>query len=183
MKFIGRILRNIITLIFSITIVWILFTKIFANGQISGQSMEPTFHNGERLFGLRRSNPKRGDIIIFHPPDENAEKYYVKRVIGLPGDLVSMKDDVLYINNEPQPEKYLDTYKDQFYEQSNHHFTEDFDLFKLTGRSQVPLNSYFVMGDNRPNSTDSRTFGFVKATSIQSIALMRYYPLNKIQFY
>lgn len=94
-----------------------------------------------------------------------------------------MKNDVLYVNNKPQEEKYLDEAKAQFRQTSQQDFTTSFDLFRLTGRSQVPINSYFVMGDNRPNSKDSRSFGFVNETLIQSVVWLRYYPFNSAKIY
>lgn len=182
MKFFKFIFKNLFGLILACLLVWIVTTKIVANGQIKGDSMEPNFHNNDRVLAMRRTNPNRGDVIILQSPADRST-YYIERVISVPGDLITVKNDVLYVNNKPQEEKYLDEAKAQFRQTSQQDFTTSFDLFRLTGRSQVPINSYFVMGDNRPNSKDSRSFGFVNETLIQSVVWLRYYPFNSAKIY
>ena len=120
---------------------------------------------------------------------------YIKRVIGMPGDTVSSKNDKLYVNGKQQAEPYL---KKSFINKelqqyatiygqnvSDMKFTNDFDLKTQasTHRSTVPKGSYFVMGDNRYVSHDGRAFGFIKKQNIQSVVVLRYWPLNKFKIY
>lgn len=120
---------------------------------------------------------------------------YIKRVIGMPGDTVSSKNDKLYVNGKRQAEPYL---KKSFIKKelqqyatsygtgvSGMKFTNDFTLKTQasTHRSTVPKGSYFVMGDNRFVSHDGRAFGFIKKSDIQSVVVLRYWPLNKFKIY
>ena len=119
---------------------------------------------------------------MFKAPDKD-NTYYIKRVVGVPGDSIQVKDDVLYVNNEAQPEKYLAAAKKQYQAETGKSYTDDFELFKSTKRFNVPVNQYFVLGDNRPNSTDSRTFGFVNSTAIVGVVLLRYFPFNQVNIF
>lgn len=97
------------------------------------------------------------------------DKYYIKRIIGLPGDRIEYKNDELYINNELVTEPYLETKKEEWLQ-----FTEDLIIEK------VPDDEYFVLGDNRRNSKDSRDMGTIPKENILSEALLIYWPLNKV---
>ena len=112
------------------------------------------------------SEPQRGDIIIFKYP-ENEKENYVKRVIGLPGDYVEVKNGIVYINDEALDEDYV------YFEGGKADLRGDFP------KTLVPEKSYFVMGDNRNNSKDSRfwvTTHFVKEDAILGKAIFSYYP-------
>ena len=132
--------------------------------------MEHTIEPGDNLFGFRlaylNSEPERGDIIIFKFPDDESEKY-VKRVIGLPGEKIRITDGKVYINDsaEPLQEDYL---KEEW--------------IRATGpyEFEIPEGSYFVMGDNRNNSYDSRYWQhtFVTKDEIIGEALFIYYPFS-----
>ena len=115
-------------------------------------------------------------MIVFHAPDVDG-KDYIKRVIGLPGDSIDMKDDVLYINGKAVEEPYLNANKE---DNPINKLTEDFSLQEKTGESQVPKNMLFVMGDNRLISKDSRIFGFISYDSIVGEVKFRFYPLQEI---
>lgn len=128
-----------------------LFTVV----KVNGHSMDPNLEVGEKL--LVRKN-KLGfdieykDVVIFWPPIESDE-LFIKRVIGVPGDRVEMKDDVLYINNKEIDEEYLKSLRNIVDEGDL--LTENF------GPISLNKDEYFVLGDNRLNSLDSRTFGVV----------------------
>lgn len=118
---------------------------------------------------------ERFDIVAF--PDPNGSgNHYIKRLIGLPGDHIVMEDDILYLNHEPLMEPYLpnDLTSDPLT-----HYTEDFTLGSIIGQDHVPEGYYFVMGDNRPNSGDSRQFGLVPIESVEGISQWVYYPLSE----
>jgi signal peptidase I len=139
---------------------------------VSGTSMVPTFQNSDYLIidelTYRFQEPNRGDVIVFHPPTD-VKTYYIKRVIGLPGDTVSIANSVITITNAAYPEgKIL----------SEDYITTDSlnDNFSVT----VPEGQYFVMGDNRPASYDSRRWGLLPKDNITGRALLRLFPFNKI---
>ena len=134
--------------------------------------MLPRLHDGERIFVNKliyyddyRWAPKldRGDIVVFWYP-EDPSKSYIKRVIGLPGDTVEIHEGVVRVNGRDVSESYLDP------------------RLNLSHRSltatYVRPNYYFVMGDNRDNSSDSRIWGLVPKKYIYGKALFRYWPLN-----
>ncbi len=147
----------------AIAVVLVLF--IIMNAKVPSGSMKDTINEGDRIVGLRLayafSSPKRGDIIIFKYPDNESTKY-VKRVIGLPGDTVSFKDGDVYINGEKLNEPYLKT------QHSTYASVESY---------TVPEGSYFMLGDNRENSKDSRFWNntYVKKQKILAKVMFRYY--------
>ncbi len=134
---------------------------------VYGGSMEPTLHDGERLMvdkvSYRWREPARGDIVVFQP-DMPSEHPFIKRVMGLPGDKVEIRRNQLYIDDRPVEEGYL---QDRMYGQY--------------GPVTVPAGSYFVMGDNRNNSLDSRfaEVGFVARSKVIGRAMFRYWPLTR----
>ncbi|HET6872726.1 MAG TPA: signal peptidase I [Sporolactobacillaceae bacterium] len=162
----------------AVIIAVVIRSFIFTNYVVEGQSMMPTLQDGNRLIVNKIvyhiSEPKRYDIIIFHAtPTED----YVKRVIGLPGDKIEYKNDVLYVNGKKVPEPYLNQYKSQL---TSGDLTQNFTLKQDTGRTTVPKGKLFVMGDNRRNSVDSRIFGFVDMSKVVGKVDLRYWPLNEI---
>lgn len=136
--------------------------------------MEPTIMTNDQIFGNRlaylNSNPKRYDIVIFRYPDDES-RLFIKRVIGLPGETVDIRNGDVYINGNQTP---LD---DSFCALPDSTDTGDL-TFPLT----VPDDSYFMLGDNRVYSKDSRYWQnpFVKKEKILGKAIFRYWPLNKI---
>src|SRR5690606_29210187 len=127
-----------------------LFTPIV----VDGISMMPTLADGDKMIvnkiGYTIGKPERFDIVVFHAPEQ---KDYIKRIIGLPGDEVEYRDDVLYINGKAIEEPYLDQYKAETIELP---LTEDFTLEGKIQSKVVPEGHVFVLGDNRRKSKDSR---------------------------
>ena len=146
-----------------------LMVYVVSVTQVVGDSMSPTLENQEVLIlnkaKYRFSDVKRGDIIAFTYEDT---KYLIKRVIGMPGEYVSIKDNKVYINGYYYVEDYL---KDVD--------TPDFELTDL-GFVKIPDDMYFVLGDNRDNSLDSRKIGLVKKSDIIGEVAMRFWPITKI---
>lgn len=133
---------------------------------VKGASMEPNFHDREYLIineiEYRFDDPARGEVVILKDPI-NPQIYFIKRVIGLPGEKVDVKKGRVYINDQELAEVYIENFG-----------AETYDSVKL-GDSQ-----YFVMGDNRTNSFDSRSFGPIERKSIIGKAWFRGWPWDKI---
>jgi signal peptidase I len=160
---------------FALLLVIIIRFFVFIPLKVEGDSMSPTLAQGNYLLYETFSDIDRFDIIIFSNEDGQT---LIKRVIGLPGDSIAYSEDQLYLNGEPVEESFLGTEKQQGMDV----FTSDFDLLTLTGVEAVPEGSYFVLGDNRVRSRDSRIFGFVAQTDIAGKAAMVYYPLEDFGF-
>ena len=154
-------------------IAFVLNTFIIANSKVPTSSMENTIMTNDRVIGSRLSylfaDPKRGDIVIFHYPDDE-KIYFVKRVIGLPGDTVDIYGGHVYLNGseEPLQEDYI---REPMLPEIPMHF-------------EVPEACYFMLGDNRNYSKDARfwTNTYVKKEKIIAKVLFRYYPrIGRIQ--
>ncbi len=138
---------------------------------VEGRSMDPTFATGQYLIVNELTNlfegPKRGEIIIFKYP-KNIKTYFIKRVIGLPNETVDINKGVVTIKSKANPKGFI--LKEPYVE-----FTKDDTSTKTLGP-----NEYFVMGDNRAESLDSRIWGPVPAKLIVGEALFRLFPLSKV---
>ena len=141
---------------------------------VSGASMYPTLHNGDRMVLSKVGDIHRFDVVILKAPDENVE--YIKRVIGMPGDTVEMKSGVLYINGKKVDQPFINT--EALAKQTV--FIDDFTLESLTGESKVPEGKYFVLGDNRGVSKDSRMIGFIDRSAIEGKAVFTIWPFGRI---
>lgn len=151
----------------ALILAWLVNTLVVVNATVPTGSMENTIMPKDRIVALRLSyltkSPERGDVIIFHYPDDpTGETLYVKRVIGLPGETVQLLDGNVYIddNQTPLDEPYIKE-----------------DAIGNFGPYEVPEGSYFVMGDNRNNSLDSRYWQntYVPKDQILGKVLFRYY--------
>ena len=141
---------------------------------VSGASMYPTLHNGDRMVLSKVGDIHRFDVVILKAPDENVE--YIKRVIGMPGDTVEMKSGVLYINGKKVDQPFINT--EALAKQTV--FIDDFTLESLTGESKVPEGKYFVLGENRGVSKDSRMIGFIDRSAIEGKAVFTIWPFGRI---
>ncbi|WP_421000526.1 signal peptidase I [Carnobacterium maltaromaticum] len=173
--FIRELFSTLITLAVALTVVLLLRTFIFSPVIVKGESMSPTLANSDRILLLKMEKVKRFSIVTFPAPDDPSQNY-VKRVIGLPGDSISYKNDVLEINGKAYEEPYLDEYKAQLPERTL--LTNDFTLEQITGDEVVPEGEYLLLGDNRQNSKDSRMIGYIKADDIQGVADYRIWPIK-----
>lgn len=162
-------LKYIITFI----LILIIVIYVISLQQVLGTSMDPNLKNNDIVLLSKLSykihDIKRKDIISFSHTDS---KYLVKRVLGLPGETVQIKDNKLYINNQVLEEDYI----------SKDIYMNDFDLTEI-GYDKIPENMYFVLGDNRNQSTDSRsqTVGLVNEKNILGKVFIRIWPLNKFK--
>ena len=163
----------------AIVVAIIIKTYFFTPVLVSGPSMKPTLHNNNRMvlnkIGLILSTPKRGDIVVFHATEE---KDYIKRVVGMPGDSIEYKNDQLFINGKEVDEPYLDEYKKQL---SEGKLTNDFSLEDSFGLKKIPKGEYFLMGDNRRVSGDSRELGPIKKSKIIGKTSIVFWPLSEFR--
>lgn len=168
--------------------------------KIPSGSMEPTLLIGDHIlvnkfiygvkipftdhYILQIKKPKRGDVVVFKWP-KNEEKDFIKRVIGIAGDKIEIKDDVLYLNDKKIMTKYIGVYKDkyinslnkylEFFGENTHYVVDEYSKHEHFGPVIVPENSIFVMGDNRDNSHDSRYWGFVSLPKLKGKAMIIYW--------
>lgn len=160
----------------AVILALLIRTFVFAPTIVDGESMMSTLKNHERLivnkFIYRFSQPKRGDIIIFHAVEK---KDFIKRVIGVAGDRIEMKNDTLYINGKVVEEPYLKENKERWHEVNPAPFTEDFVV------DSVPEGTVYVLGDNRRNSTDSRIIGPVPLDQIVGRADLSFWPIQNMR--
>ncbi|RPF52282.1 signal peptidase I [Aquisalibacillus elongatus] len=156
-------------ILIAVVLAFFLRSYVFATSIVEGTSMDPTLHNGERVIFNKAvyllDEPERGDIVIIQHPNKN----YVKRIIGLPNETVEFKDHQLYIDGQPVNEPYISPEQRQE--------TEDF------GPKKVPADQYFVVGDNRDISKDSRNgLGDINEDDIIGRSEFIIFPFDQISF-
>jgi signal peptidase I len=160
------------TIVFAISIFLFIYLLVLQPHRIKGSSMEPNFHDGEYLLtdkiSYRFNEPKKGDVVVFKAPP-TYEDEFIKRIIGVPGDRVVVTSNGVFINDLPLIESYLPT-----------------SIRTLPGRFAkeaetlvVPEGQYFVMGDNREHSQDSRNIGFIPKDKITGRAWVVYWPVSE----
>ncbi|PLT30719.1 signal peptidase I [Peribacillus deserti] len=171
-----EIISWIKSILLAAAIAFICRQFLFSPVTVYGESMSPTFEDKNKIIVTKVSKIQHFDNVVFHAPD--AEENYIKRVIGLPGDSVEVRDDVLYINGKKYKEPYLDENKKKV--SPDVKLTGNFKLEELTGKSRVPAGCLFVMGDNRLNSSDSRRFGFIKTDSVIGEVVFRFLPFDEL---
>lgn len=166
--------------------------------KVDGHSMDPTLADGERLIVLSTNvtSVKRFDIVVAQETEDGASKDIVKRVIGMPGDTIAYKDDVLYINNKEVDEDYLSDYLEAFeddslqdiysYSSTFQELAENSNAFTTDSKGntefviEVPEGQYFLMGDDRIVSKDSREVGTFEKSAIIGKVVFRFWPLTSI---
>ncbi len=149
---------------------------------VNGASMDPTFATGQFLIvdrlSYRFNEPKRGDVIVFRYPN-NPSTYYIKRIIGLPGETVNIRDGIISVDFPSTITPVLSatsTTIDEPYVKSNHASSD-------TLRAKLNSTEYFVMGDNRRESSDSRAWGPLQKDLIIGRPAIRLYPITKLSIY
>ncbi len=150
-------------------IIFFIVIYVCSLQQVIGPSMKPNFNNKDILLinklTFKFREPTRFEVVTFLHEEGN---FLIKRIIGLPGDTLFYKDNILYINNEVHEETFLNNIK-----------TDDFSVIDL-GYEVIPNNMYLVLGDNREDSLDSRHFGLVKKSELIGKPFLRIFPLKEI---
>ncbi len=155
------------TVVLCVVIAFAIKAVVIQSYTIDGTCMEPTLYTYQRVFifkpGYWFHGPERGDIIVFRYP-LNPAKEYIKRVIGVPGETVAIHDGVVYING-------------QALDQSAWPVTIDTHRYPEYAERVIPPGQFFVLGDNRPQSEDSRVWGFVPRENVLGPAFLRFWPI------
>jgi len=163
----SHLAREIVETLALTILIFLAIHFTVQNYQISGPSMQNTLHSGQFVLVNKIAYlfhaPERGDVIVFHEPDQ-PDRDLIKRVIGLPGDTIKLDGSTVWVNGTQLNEPYIT--------QRNNPAAESV---------TVPASDYFVMGDNRPVSEDSRYFGFVPKDYIVGKAILVYWPLSQWQ--
>ncbi|ARV60065.1 signal peptidase I [Nostocales cyanobacterium HT-58-2] len=179
------------TVVLSIVLALGIRTFVAEARWIPSGSMEPTLHGSPNQWeadkiivdklSYKFSQPQRGDIVVFSPTEELQKEQYqdafIKRIIGLPGEKVQLRNGKVYINNKPlQEDKYLTAEQRTVTDVCTSGQQPPF----LSQPVTIPPNSYLVLGDNRNSSYDSRCWGVVPRQNIIGRAVMRFWPLNQV---
>ncbi len=158
-----------------------MFRVLLANETITGPSMQPTFENNDRIIAVRHSKLSRGDIVILRAPDQPGA-LYIKRIIGVPGDSIKSKNDVMYINGKPIKESYLTEYKKKL--AKGQLYTNNFSLQQLYHVKRVPKRLLFRNG--RSPECFKKIHGCLALSRKKDIVgevKLRYFPFDQIQWF
>ncbi|HUW21969.1 MAG TPA: signal peptidase I [Candidatus Bathyarchaeia archaeon] len=172
-KKVGAFFLDIIeTGVIALSIFIVVYLFVMQPHEVKGNSMFPSFEHGEFLLtdkiSYRLNQPQRGDVIVFRAP-LNTQFDYIKRIIGLPRETVMVKDGYIYIQNQKVDEIYLP--EDTVIRAGN--------AFSEGKPVTIPEGQYFVMGDNRAHSSDSRDWGTVPRDNIVGRVWFRYWPFDR----
>lgn len=164
-----RLVREVAETVILTSLLFLLVHMAVQNFDINGHSMEPTLHNNELIlvnkWAYLFQSPERGNVIVFVAPPQPSEDY-IKRIIGLPGDIISIQGTKVTVDGKTLNESYVSPLN-----QGNPYpsFTD----------MRIPANAYFVLGDNRAGSSDSRDWGCVPRQNIIGQAILVYWPFNE----
>lgn len=163
-----KIIKELYPYVIIIIVVILIRSFIITPVIVSGKSMLPNFNDGElllvRKIGYNEKTIKRFDVVVIKKDKEEI----IKRIIGIPGEHISYKNNKLYINDELISEDY------------SHLNTKDFNLEEICSCSIIPEGKYLVLGDNRPISKDSRSIGLIDEKDIVGKSVLRLWPITKI---
>lgn len=164
------------TLVIGLSIFLVVYLFFMQPHQVNGQSMVPYFQNGDYLLtdkvSYRIGAPERGDVVVFHaPPAANCPTGtgcdFIKRILGVPGDQIEVKNNAIYLNGEKLDEDYI---ADDVPTEAG--------AFSRGKLIYLQPNEYFAVGDNRPHSSDSRAWGPITTDEIVGKVFFRYWPVD-----
>ncbi len=157
-------LQDLLETLLLAVIIFLVINTLTGRYKVHGQSMEPSLHDGQYLIASKVSywlhEPERGDVVVLRPPKNQNSIPYIKRIIGLPGDTIEVRDGRVWVNGIALNEPYISgppTYQKSW---------------------QVEGDTYFVLGDNRNNSSDSHSWGLLPSANIVGKAVFCYWPIE-----
>lgn len=158
----GAVLREVLETVILTLVIFLLVRTVVQNFRVEGSSMEPNFHDGQFLLinklAYRLGEPARGDVIVFRYPHDPSRDF-IKRIIGLPGETVEIRNGGIYVNNQ---------------------LVEELATVNQAGYSMAPVtlgpDEFFVLGDNRPNSSDSHSWGNLPTNLVIGKVIFSYWP-------
>jgi len=174
MKIVKNVMSWVLPIVIGLLVAMVIRHFVFSMVRVDGPSMEPNLENNERVAVVKTAKIKHLSVIVFNAyhvdPDARYKSVkYVKRVIGMPGDTVKAQDGKIYVNGKAISQKYISQFE-------RTQGTGSWDLYELSNRNswtlkttKVPKNSYFVLGDHRSVSNDSRYWGFVPADRVLGV--------------
>jgi len=159
-------------IVFASAIFAFVYLLILQPHKIKGLSMSPNFPDGEYLLTdkvtYRFGEPERGDVVVFEPPTSTEGEEFIKRIIGLPGEKILIKNGKIYINGKLLKEDYIE----------RNIYTSGGTFIQEEKGITVPSGQYIVLGDNRPHSADSRAWGYITKKAITGKAWLIYWPID-----
>lgn len=180
LKRIGEFFLDFIeTIVIGLSIFLIVYLVFVQPHQVSGQSMDPNFMSGEYLLtdkvSYKLRDPQRGEVVVFHaPPSANCPQGtgcdFIKRIVGLPGETIEVKNNGIFVNGQRLDESYIPS-----------DFVTEAGNFTQNRVITLDANEYFVVGDNRTHSSDSRAWGPIPVTSIVGRAFFSYWPVDQVR--
>ncbi len=172
-RFVAAVFDFLQGIVVVLAVLVMVYLFLVSPQEISGASMEPNFHNGEYILTnkvlTKFRDPERGDVVVFKSP-RNKEVDYIKRIIGLPGDTVKLENNTFFVNGQKMDEPYLAPEVVVF---GGSFLQEGSEII-------VPPGQYFVVGDNRPHSSDSREFGPIPMEDFIGTVFFRYWPFEQM---
>jgi signal peptidase I len=170
LKRLGAFFMDVLeVVVFAVGIFLIVYLLILRPHKIKGQSMHPTFPDGEYLLTEKvsyyRGGPQRGDVVVFKPPISEDE--FIKRIIALPGETISVQNGKVFVNGKELNEDYIKV------QTNGSAFLSEGEVYT------IPEGKYFTMGDNRQHSSDSRAWGPIEKKDITGKAWLTYWPIDK----
>ncbi|MFC1625135.1 signal peptidase I [Patescibacteria group bacterium] len=179
MKIKNFLLELVETFLTSLVVILILYVLIASIEVVYGASMEPSFYSGERILvdkiTKRLREFERGEVVVFYPPGDDS-KHYIKRIIGIPGDIIKIIDCKVLISREGEKFELDETYL------SEEVCTAGSSVIKEGRSLRVGDEKYLLLGDNRDSSLDSRVLGLVEEKKIIGRVIFRFWPISRVGF-
>lgn len=185
MKTFKQVMGWVLPIAIGLLIALLIRNFVMTPVRVDGPSMLPNLQNNERVLTWKQAKIHRGSVVVFDAngvdPQVSQKTYYVKRVIGVPGDTVKAKNGKLYVNGKLVSQSYISSYQRK---QGTGNWTlksisVENSWLKFSGSTKVPKGYYFVLGDHRSVSNDSRYYGFVPKSKILGVVQVGFWTTDK----
>ncbi|MBM6753492.1 MULTISPECIES: signal peptidase I [Lactobacillaceae] len=185
MKAFKQVMSWVIPVVIGLLIAFLIRAFVLQPVRVDGPSMLPNLQNNERVITWKQAKIHRGSVVVFDAngvdPQVSQKTYYVKRVIGLPGDTVEAKNGKLYVNGKLVRQSYINKYQRK--EGTGNWTLKSISVqnswLKNSGTTKVPAGEYFVLGDHRSVSNDSRYYGFVPKSKLLGVVHVGFWSGNQ----